>query len=103
MAGNELGQEDVQILTDTVIHEPEKYQVILHNDDYTTMNFVIEILQSVFHKSIKEATELMMRIHKHGIGPCGTFTREIAETKVRRVHSEARSAGFPLKCTMEKV
>lgn len=103
MAGNELGQEEGQVLTDTKIQEPDRYQVILHNDDYTTMNFVVEILQSVFHKSVKEATDLMIRIHKHGAGLCGTFTREIAETKVRRVHFEARSAGFPLKCTMEKV
>ena len=103
MAGNEWGQEDILIVTDTVIREPEKYQVILHNDDYTTMDFVIKILQSVFHKNIKEATDLTIRIHEHGTGLCGTFTREIAEAKVRRVHSKARSAGFPLKCTMEKV
>lgn len=103
MAGSELGQEEGQVLTDAEIREPDRYQVILHNDNYTKMDFVIGILLSVFHKSMQEATDITLKIHKQGTGHCGTFTREIAETKVRRVHFEARSAGFPLKCTMEKV
>ncbi len=67
------------------------------------MDFVVGILQGIFHKNVDEATAIMLHIHEQGIGLCGTFTREVAETKVKRVHHEARSAGFPLKCTMEKI
>lgn len=103
MAGNEWIHEDNQILPDIEIREPDRYQVILHNDDYTTMNFVVEILQTIFHKNANEARAIMLKIHEYGTGLCGTFTCEIAETKVRQVRFAARSAGFPLKCTMEKI
>ncbi|MBO4335023.1 MAG: ATP-dependent Clp protease adapter ClpS [Desulfovibrio sp.] len=99
-----LGVEgDTEVVVATKLKEPERYRVFLHNDDYTTMEFVVEILQQVFHKPVEEATKIMMHVHQNGRGECGIFTYEIAETKVASVHSLARKAGFPLKCTMEKV
>ena len=82
--------------------EPSLYRVILLNDDYTTMEFVIHVLETVFHKSPAEATQIMLSIHKKGAGICGIYTREIAETKVVTVHELATKNKFPLKCTMEK-
>lgn len=78
------------------------YRVLLHNDDYTTMEFVVEILVHIFHKSIEDATRIMLNVHEKGIGVCGVYTYEVAETKVDTVHSIARDHGFPLKCSMEK-
>ena len=82
--------------------EPSLYRVILLNDDYTTMEFVIHVLETVFHKSPVEATQIMLSIHKKGTGLCGVYTREIAETKVVAVNDMAVANKFPLKCTMEK-
>lgn len=75
----------------------------MHNDDYTTMDFVVAILISIFHKSTEDATSIMLNIHNNGIGECGVYTREIAEAKISQVRHEARLAGFPLRCSMEKV
>ena len=80
---------------------PNLFKVIMHNDDYTTMDFVIEVLQSIFHKESAEATFLMLQIHRRGQALCGLFPFEIAETKVSKVHKQARAAGFPLLCTLE--
>jgi len=97
----ELEEEiDSQIRDDT--DEPPMYKVLLHNDDYTTMDFVIEILIIVFNKPPEEAVEIMLNVHRKGIGVCGVYTYEISETKVETVHALAREHGFPLKCTMEK-
>ncbi len=82
--------------------KPALYKVFLLNDDYTTMEFVVEILEKVFRKATLEATEIMLHVHRNGKGLAGVFTREIAETKVETVHSQARERGFPLKCAMEK-
>ena len=82
--------------------EPPLYKVFLLNDDYTTMEFVVEILKTVFHKGLTEATRIMLHVHNRGKGLCGVYTREIAETKVETVRSLAREAGFPLQCAMEK-
>jgi ATP-dependent Clp protease adaptor protein ClpS len=82
--------------------EPSLYRVVLLNDDYTTMEFVIHVLEKVFHKSPEEATQIMLSVHKKGAGICGVYTREIAETKVVTVHELAARKKFPLKCTMEK-
>lgn len=81
--------------------KPNLFKVFMHNDDYTTMDFVIEVLQSIFHKESTEATLLMLQIHKHGRALCGLYPFEIAETKVDKVHTQARAAGFPLRCTLE--
>ena len=82
--------------------KPSLYRVILLNDDYTTMEFVTHILETIFNKPLVEATHIMLSVHKKGAGLCGVFTREIAETKLAAVHSAARSKGYPLKCIMEK-
>lgn len=80
---------------------PRLYRVILHNDDYTTMEFVVYVLMEVFNKSRTEATQIMLHVHTKGKGTCGLYTFEVAETKVSVVASKARENGFPLKCTME--
>ncbi|BDV00121.1 ATP-dependent Clp protease adapter protein ClpS [Thermodesulfomicrobium sp. WS] len=85
------------------LQEPRWYRVLLHNDDYTTMDFVVHVLQSVFGKTEAEAYAIMMRVHKEGIGECGVYTAEIAETKVQLVHSLARRNSFPLRASMEEV
>jgi len=81
--------------------EPKKYKVLLHNDDYTTMEFVVEVLIRIFHKSEAQAMTIMLAVHREGYGVCGVYPAEVAETKVDRVHKMARGAGFPLKCSME--
>jgi ATP-dependent Clp protease adaptor protein ClpS len=82
--------------------EPELFQVVLLNDDYTTMEFVVEVLESIFNKPPAEAFRIMMHVHTQGKGMCGVYPFEIAETKVATVHERARANGFPLKATMEK-
>jgi len=84
------------------VREPPMYRVLLHNDDYTTMDFVVEIIMLVFNKSPEEAVNIMLNVHRKGMGLCGVYTYEVSETKVETVHAIAREQGFPLKCTMEK-
>ena len=86
----------------SVSKEPPRYRVLLHNDDYTTMEFVVYVLQSVFRKSPSEATQIMLRVHENGIGVCGVYSFEIAETKVSAVHDLAEQYEFPLKSSMEE-
>jgi len=103
MAGEERHPDgEVREKTRPKIKRPQLYKVILHNDDYTTMQFVIEVLESVFHKSPAEAHRIMMHVHQHGIGECGVFTYEVAETKVTQVMDFARKHQHPLQCVMEK-
>jgi ATP-dependent Clp protease adaptor protein ClpS len=84
------------------LQEPKLYRVILHNDDYTTMDFVIGVLISIFHKPAAEATRIMLDVHKKGKGICGVYTYDIAATKARQVHEAARAQEFPLKCSVEE-
>ncbi|MEO6213211.1 MAG: ATP-dependent Clp protease adapter ClpS [Vicinamibacterales bacterium] len=81
--------------------QPELYRVLLLNDDYTTMDFVIEILETIFNKAPAEAHRIMMAVHTQGKGLCGVYPYDIAETKVETVIERARDSGFPLKATME--
>ena len=81
--------------------KPELYKVLLLNDDYTTMEFVVEILESVFHKQPAEAFRIMMAVHTQGKGLCGVYPHEVAETKVDTVMERAREYGFPLRAAME--
>lgn len=97
-----MAQIDAETLTREKLDEPRLYKVLMHNDDYTTMDFVVDVLCDVFNKSEQDAYNIMMRVHKNGIGLCGVYPREIAETRIGRVHLAASRAGFPLKCTMEK-
>jgi len=83
------------------VKEPKLYKVLLHNDDYTTMDFVIMVLQTIFHKDISAATEIMMSVHNGGVGVAGVYTREVAETKVAMVHEAAANNEHPLRCSME--
>ena len=80
---------------------PELYKVLLLNDDYTTMDFVVEVLESIFNKQPAEAFRIMMMVHTQGKGLCGVYPYEIAETKVEAVINRARDNGFPLKAAME--
>ena len=83
--------------------EPPLYRVLIHNDHYTSMEFVVEILEQVFHHQQVAAEQIMMMVHRQGVGCCGEYDREIAESKVVSVSQRASEAGFPLRCTMEKV
>ena len=82
--------------------EPTKYKVLLHNDDYTSMDFVVEILMEVFHKNLVESEQIMLNIHQKGRAICGVYTFEIAQTKVQQVKEMAKSSGFPLLATVEE-
>jgi ATP-dependent Clp protease adaptor protein ClpS len=84
------------------LQKPPLYKVLLHNDDYTTMEFVVFILETVFHKSETDAYKIMMAVHQQGVGVAGVFTYEIAEAKVSKVIELARAQEFPLLCTMEE-
>lgn len=81
---------------------PARFKVLMLNDDYTTMEFVVQMLQTVFRKPATEANRIMLSVHLRGSGLCGIYPWEIAETKVARVHALAREAGFPLKCSIEQ-
>jgi ATP-dependent Clp protease adaptor protein ClpS len=92
---------DVLEQTRQETRKPELYKVLLLNDDYTTMDFVIEVLETVFHKQPAEAHRIMMLVHTQGKGLCGVYPFEVAETKVATVVDKARQHGFPLRATME--
>ncbi len=82
--------------------KPSLYKVFLLNDDYTPMDFVIQVLEVFFNKSRDEATRIMLHVHRKGLGLCGVFTYDVAETKVTQVMDAAKAAQHPLQCTMEK-
>ena len=82
--------------------KPSQYRVLLMNDDYTPMEFVVGILMGIFKRTQEEATKIMLDVHQNGIGVCGIYTFEVAETKVGQVLDAAKRGGHPLKCTLEK-
>ena len=82
--------------------KPSMYNVLLLNDDYTPMEFVIIVLENIFNKRQEDATQIMLHVHKNGVGVCGTFTYEVAETKCKVVMDMAKKNEHPLQCTMEK-
>ncbi|MEO8077952.1 MAG: ATP-dependent Clp protease adapter ClpS [Acidobacteriota bacterium] len=102
MAGSDR-QTDGEILerTKQETQKPELYKVLLLNDDYSTMDFVVEVLESIFHKEPAEAFRIMMAVHTQGRGLCGVYPYEVAETKVDAVMERARENGFPLRAAME--
>ena len=95
-------EDDVITKSRDKTREPAMYKVLLHNDDYTTMEFVVEILKFVFHKNEERAMTIMLNVHKKGVGVCGLYTYDIASTKINSVHTLARERGYPLRCSMEE-
>ena len=96
---------DSNVVTETVpqkkLKRPALYKVLLHNDNYTTREFVVAVLKEVFHKSETDAVQIMLHVHYNGIGVAGVYTFEVAETKIRTVEAAARENGFPLRLSME--
>jgi ATP-dependent Clp protease adaptor protein ClpS len=102
--GRETQEPDVavDVRPEKKLKRPRMYKVLLHNDDYTTMEFVVFVLQGVFHRSETEATQIMLHVHKHGLGVAGVYTREVAESRIAQVDALARANEFPLRCSMEE-
>ena len=98
----EEGDQGVATQTRTKTRKPSLYRVLILNDDYTPMEFVVFVLERIFNKSRDDATHIMLHVHQHGVGVCGVFTYEVAETKVAQVMDLARRNEHPLQCTMEK-
>ena len=99
----QVGNEETTIeRTTTELVPPSMYHVLLHNDDYTPMDFVVDVLQRFFRLDSEKATEVMLNVHYKNIGVCGTFVAEIAETKVTQVTNYAQQHEHPLRCSMEK-
>ncbi|MBN1525663.1 MAG: ATP-dependent Clp protease adaptor ClpS [Spirochaetales bacterium] len=94
--------EDVSIKSKDEAETPKMYRVLLHNDHFTTREFVVEVLVVVFHKSAQDATQIMLDVHRKGMGTVGMYTRDIAETKVDQVHSLAKQRSYPLRCSCEE-
>ena len=91
-----------QTRTERRLQKPRMFKVLLHNDDYTTMEFVVYVLQGVFHHGETEAMQIMLHVHKHGLGVAGVYTRDVAETRIKQVEALARAHEFPLRCSMEE-
>jgi len=104
--GDSQGQEEKEngllLKTRPKTKKPAMYKVLLLNDDYTPMEFVVQILMGIFKKTQEEAYRVMMNVHKNGIGVCGVYTFEVAETKVAQVMDAAKRSQHPLQCTLEK-
>jgi ATP-dependent Clp protease adaptor protein ClpS len=100
--GGEEGETGVALRTRTQTKKPSLYKFLILNDDYTPMEFVVFVIERFFNKNREEATRIMLHVHQHGVGLCGVFTYEVAETKVAQVLDMARRNEHPLQCTMEK-
>ena len=96
------GRTGALTLTRTRTKKPSMYKVLMLNDDYTPMEFVVYVLQHIFQKNREEATEIMLHVHQKGVGICGVYTYEVAETKVTQTVDYARKNQHPLQCTLEK-
>jgi ATP-dependent Clp protease adaptor protein ClpS len=92
---------DEELDFELALDKPSMYKVLLHNDDYTTMEFVVMILSSIFRKNLQESEKIMLEIHEKGKGLCGIYTHEIAQTKIQQISQLAKEEGFPLLATME--
>ena len=99
---NNDAQRGLLLDTKPKTKKPSMYKVLLLNDDYTPMEFVIMILEKIFNKKQEEATQIMLHVHKNGVGVCGTFTYEVAESKCKSVVDMAKKNEHPLQCTVEK-
>ncbi len=99
---NEEGRAGALTLTRTRTKKPSMYKVLMLNDDYTPMEFVVDVLQHIFQKTQEEATKIMLHVHQKGVGVCGIYTYEVAETKVTQTVDYARKNQHPLQCTLEK-
>jgi ATP-dependent Clp protease adaptor protein ClpS len=99
--GGALGEEQLATRARERTQTPRLYKVLLHNDDYTTMEFVTRVLESVFGHSHAEASRIMLRVHRTGLGVAGVFTREVAEMRVQAVERMAEAEGFPLLCSLQ--
>jgi len=97
-----LASYEYEVNDELDLEEPKKYKVLLLNDEFSTMDFVIDILMKVFHKSLNEAESIMLTVHNNGKAICGVYTKEIALTKVAQVKTMARKAGFPLKAIAQE-
>jgi ATP-dependent Clp protease adaptor protein ClpS len=93
---------EVEVSEEEKIEEPKRYRVLLLNDDYSTMDFVVHVLMTVFQKSEEEASRIMLQVHHNGKGLCGVYIYEIAQTKVMQVETMAQQAKFPLKAIIEE-
>jgi ATP-dependent Clp protease adaptor protein ClpS len=102
MAEKNRGETELLIRDEEKLKEPREYMVVLLNDDYTTREFVVEILMMVFHKNFKEANSIMLNVHRKGRGAVGAYTWDIAQTKVNQVHAIAKQHEYPLKCVVEE-
>jgi ATP-dependent Clp protease adaptor protein ClpS len=94
--------EDTALLERSKVKPPKLYNVLLLNDDYTTMEFVIEVLQTFFAMNLERATQIMLKVHQEGSAVCGVYPRDIAETKVTQVMTFAKQHGHPLRCELEE-
>ncbi len=99
---NDEGRAGALTLTRTRTKKPSMYKVLMLNDDYTPMEFVVDVLQHIFQKTREEATKIMLHVHQKGVGVCGIYTYEVAETKVTQTVDYARKNQHPLQCTLEK-
>ena len=97
---------DTRVVTRTKpveeVKQPRRFKVLLHNDDYTTMEFVVWILMSIFHHEETKATEIMLHVHRNGLGVAGVYSREVAEARASKVHDVAQAHEYPLRCSVEE-
>ena len=99
---NRQHQSDTLVQEKVRTQKPKMYKVVLLNDDFTTMEFVVHVLETIFLKSPSEAMQIMLHVHKSGKGVAGIFSKQIAEAKIDQVHQRARNEDFPLRCAMEE-